>query len=184
MFYGLLFVFVVRTASSTASTAAEQARRDFFELPYTYLIRGDEGFGNLAPNMAYTSPTIDSAIVVRAFSLSENGADTAASDAPQALAIQVHRPAEFRIVVADSVGTGLIVYVFDSVPIGNYTVGAKSWPKTQANLVSGRMAIRVFVAADRKLQRQFVFEVDAKDRLIRSDRPVRGGHPELGTGAQ
>jgi len=171
--HGLLFiaglVILVIGVSVIDSEAERKPGGDLFELPYVYLLRGDENFAKLSPSYLHTVPSPDSAFAAESRGLSATPVDSA-GDPLQYFALTIERTMSVRLVFADSSGKGLVVHEFARVPSGDYTLGHAGWPSHVRELISGRKGINVYLVADKKLQSRFRFDVDDQGRFSRTVR--------------
>jgi hypothetical protein len=173
--HGLLcivgLVILVFGVSPVETRAAKEPGRDLFELPYVYLLRGDENFAKLSPSYIHTVPSPDSEFTAECNPLSTTPADSA-GDTLQYFALTVKRIMSLRLVLADSSGKGLVVHEFARVPSGEYTLGHAEWPSHVQKLIAGRKGINVYLVADKKLQSRFRFDVNDQGRFSRTVRTI------------
>ncbi len=161
---GLLFALVVGLGAGNA-TAAEKPAGDLLKQSHVYLLRGDDKFGNFAPDYSHTIPTPDSTIQVEITSFKPK--DSQADDSSQYLTIKLQRPMALRVVVADSTERGLVAYEFVQVPVGGYSFGFNQWPKHLSEKLADQSMIVVYVVSDKRLQRRYKFALDAQHHLVR-----------------
>jgi hypothetical protein len=167
--HGLLFVLAVGCAVVTTgpgnATAAKKPADDLLKQSHVYLLRGDDKFGNFAPDYSHTIPTLDSTIQVEIRSFKPK--EPEAGDSAQYLTLQLQRPMALRVVVADSTERGLVAYEFEQMPAGEYSLGFNPWPKHLSEKLSDQSTIIVYVVSDKRLQRRYKFAVDTQHRLVR-----------------
>lgn len=161
---GLLFALAILSGTATID-AAEKPGTDLLKEPHVYLLRGDDKFGNYAPDYSHTIPTLDSTVQVEIKSFLPKGSKE--SDSAQYLHIQVQRPMALKVVVADSTERGFVVYDFDQIKQGEFSLGIAEWPKHLSEKLANQSAIAVYVVSDKRLQRRYKFSLDAQRRLVR-----------------
>ncbi len=168
--HGLLVILILGNSLPVA-LAGPKSGGDLFEQPYVYLIRGDEKFQGLAVNYFHTVPTPDSMFQVTIHPRSKKLSDTL-PDAQQYLNISVEHPMALRMILADSSTTNLIVFEFKKLPIGEYTMGEKDWPKPLGEIFASNRRCNVLFAADLRYQGRFRFEVDSNSKMVRIEQPA------------
>lgn len=161
---GLLFVLATSCGATTVE-AAEKPGTDLLKEPHVYLLRGDDKFGNYAPDYSHTIPALDSTIQVEIKSFLPKGSKE--SDSAQYLALLLQRPMALKVVVADSTERGFVVYEFDQAKQGEFSMGIADWPKHLSEKLADQTAIAVYVVSDNRLQRRYKFSLDAQRHLVR-----------------
>jgi hypothetical protein len=161
---GLLFVLATSCGATTVE-AAEKPGTDLLKEPHVYLLRGDDKFGNFAPDYSHTIPTLDSTILIEIKSFLPKKSKE--SDSAQYLAIQLQRPMALKVVVADSTERGIVVYEFEQAKQGEFSFGVADWPKHLSEKLADQSTIVVYVVSDKRLQRRYKFALDARHHLVR-----------------
>jgi hypothetical protein len=136
------------------------------------LLEGDKDFIRLAPNYSTLRPfNPDTSIVVETRSAAEH-AEAPPPDFQEFLNVRLHREMPLRVIVADSTGKGLIVYDFNDLAAGNYTVGSKGWPVPQLELTKEHNWVYIYVVADTRFRWRERFALDDKYHLVPLAPPV------------
>jgi hypothetical protein len=147
---------------------------ELMERSYGYLLEGDKDFIRMAPNYSTLRPfNPDTSIVVETRSAVE-GVASPPADFQEFLYIRLHREMPLRVIVADSTGKGLIVYDFNKLPVGNYTVGSKGWPVPQVELTKDHNWVYVYVVGDTRFRWRERFALDSKRNLVPLAPPAGG----------
>jgi hypothetical protein len=108
---------------------------------------------------------IDTALVVESKSDRE-GNKSPAADFEEYLYVRVNRPMNLRIVIGDTTGLGIIVYDFDNVAQGAYTLGSKGWPVPQIEATKTTNWVYVYVIGDQRLRERKQFKLDSKRHFL------------------
>ncbi len=152
--------------TSTGRMASDPASSELFQRPYGYLIEGDQDFTRLAPNYSTLRPfNPDTAIVVVTQAEAE-GLETPPDDYQEYLHIRVHRPMSVRLIVADSVGGGRIVYEWEDLPEGAYTAGSQGWPLPQIDQTEDLGWVYVYVVGGNRFRWRGRFALDEDKHLV------------------
>lgn len=154
-----------KQGSAMEAVDAKPSSPELLEHSYGYLTKGDGDFRRLAPNYSTLRPFApDTAIVVETRSEVE-GVD-APADYNEYLHVRLNRPMSIRLVVADSTGNGLIVYEWDQLPVGAYTIGAIGWPVPQVELLEEHNWVYVYVVADTRFRYRTRFRLDEDRHFV------------------
>jgi hypothetical protein len=143
-----------------------QSSAELFEHDYGYLFRKDPDFMRLAPNYSTLRTfNVDTAIVVQSKSERE-GIKSPAPNYEECMYIRLNRPMNLRVIVADSTGLGIIVYDFDNMPIGAYSLGSKGWPVPQIEATKTANWVYVYVIGDQRLRDRRQFKLDSRRHFL------------------
>jgi hypothetical protein len=154
------------STSDSSIMPANSSSPELLERKYGYLLKEDRDFVRLAPNYSALRPFApDTAIVVQ--SQSEATSQTAPpSDFNEFLHVRLNRAMSLRFIIADSTGSGLVVYEFNDLPIGVYTLGSKGWPQPQIDLTREQNWVYVYVVADTRFRYRTRFGVNRQGHLV------------------
>ena len=145
---------------------ANQSSTELFDHNYGYLLRNDPDFVRLAPNYSTLRPfNVDTAIVVESKSERE-GNKTPVPEFEEYMYIRLNRPMNLRVIVGDSTGLGIIVYDFENMPIGSYSLGSKGWPIPQIEATKNINWVFVYVIGDQRLRDRRTFKLDARRHFL------------------
>lgn len=145
---------------------ARASSSELLERNYGYLLKDDRDFARLAPNYSALRPFApDTSIVIEHHS-TVTGQSKPPADFNEYLHVRIHRAMSVRFVVADSTGSGLIVYEFNDLPEGVYTFGGKGWPVPQTELTDGHSWVYVYVVADTRFRYRTRFALDKKGHFV------------------
>jgi hypothetical protein len=176
---GLILVLVAGCSQNGGSDAADGSAgrtteriesnplsSELFERPYGYLISGDTDFTRLAPNYSTLRPfNPDTAIVVTTHA-QEEGLAKPPDDYKDYLHIRVNRAMTVRVIIADSTGAGRIVYEYDELPEGEYTVGSAGWPLPQIDQTKDAGWVYVYVVGGNRFRWRERFTLDENRNLV------------------
>ncbi|MEW5875376.1 MAG: hypothetical protein AB1752_09365 [Candidatus Zixiibacteriota bacterium] len=152
--------------SGASIVPANASSPELLERKYGYLLKEDRDFVRLAPNYSALRPFApDTAIVVQHHS-EATGQPKPAPDFNEFLHVRLNRAMSLRFVIADSTGSGLVVYEFNDLPIGAYTFGSKGWPEPQIEMTKGQSWVYVYVVADTRFRYRTRFAVNSKGHLV------------------
>jgi hypothetical protein len=164
----LAFALVLAGCSNNGSAhrMGNEASTELFDHSYGYLFRADPDFVRLAPNYSTLRPfNVDTAIVCESKSERE-GLKNPPADYQECMYIRLNRPMNLRVIVADSIGLGVIVYDFANMPNGSYSLGSKGWPVPQIDKTKDLGWVYVYVIADQRLRDRRRFKLDDKQHFI------------------
>ncbi|MBI5868261.1 MAG: hypothetical protein HZB43_08260 [candidate division Zixibacteria bacterium] len=154
------------SGGGSGQRTADQASAELFDHNYGYLYRSDADFARLAPNYSTLRPfNVDTAIVIESKSDRE-GVKTPAADYEEFMYIRLNRPMNLRVIVADSTGMGLIVYDFENMASGQYSLGSKGWPVPQIEATKKVNWVYVYVVGDQRLRDRRQFKLDARRHFL------------------
>jgi len=157
---------VAGCSSGGGGRTADQSSAELFDHNYGYLLRSDPDFVRLAPNYSTLRPfSVDTAIVVESKSERE-GNKSPAPDYEEYMYIRLNRPMNLRVIVGDSTGLGIIVYDFENMPNGSYSLGSKGWPVPQIAATKSINWVYVYVIGDQRLRDRRQFRLDAKRHFL------------------
>ncbi len=108
-------------------SASPAERTELFDRRYAYLMRGDAEFPTLtSQHRVKTRPLEDNVSRVEIVPDAERPVD--GEDSCQVFKITLKRDAAMMVVVADSIGSGLVAFEFGKLPSGEYTLGTGKFP--------------------------------------------------------
>ena len=162
-------------SGSNTARVGNPSSSELFDRSYGYLLRGDPDFARYAPNYSNLRPFArDTAMVVMTKSEREQAANPPA-DYLENFYLTIHRPMAVRMIVADSAGSGLISFEFPNLGQGEYTIGAKGWPKPQVDMLSGNPFVYVYFVGDQRFRTRFKLGVDSNKHLTYMPQPALPG---------
>ncbi len=162
-------------SGSGVARVGNPSSSELFDRSYGYLIRGDADFTRFAPNYANLRPfSRDTAMVVQSKSEHDKLSE-ASADYLEHFYVHIHRPMTIRMIVADSAGQGLISYEFPNLAQGEYTLGAKGWPKPQVDMVMGNPFVYVYFVGDQRFRMRYKLGLDSKNHLTYMPQPALPG---------
>ncbi|HLB30765.1 MAG TPA: hypothetical protein VJN91_04490 [Gammaproteobacteria bacterium] len=154
------------SGGNTGRQVANQSSAELFDHNYGYLLRNDPDFVRLAPNYSTLRPfNVDTAMVVESKSERE-GNKTPPLEFEEYMYIRLNRPMNLRVIVGDSTGLGIIVYDFENMPIGFYSLGSKGWPVPQIEATKNINWVFVYVIGDQRLRDRRMFKLDTRRHFL------------------
>lgn len=144
---------------------ADPGSSELLDRSYGYMKRNDPDFVRMAPNYSTLRPfNRDSSMIVQTESETKGQNPPPAGQA-EFLHLRILKPMDVRLIVADSLGNGLISYEFFTLTEGSYTIGSKGWPLPQEELTKGGRWAYVYLVGDQRFRSRYRFLVDEKQHF-------------------
>jgi len=116
-------------ASSPGETGSKSLaeQKELFDRRYAYLIRGDAEFPTLSSRYRVQTKRAEDDIS-RVELMPDDERPVDGDDSCQVYRITLKKEAVLMVVVADSIGSGMVAFEFGTLPPGEYTLGTGKFP--------------------------------------------------------
>lgn len=137
---------------------------ELFDCRYTYLVRGDEAFPTITTGFRIkTSPAEDETARLEVVSDPQHPVDGA--DSCRIFKITLKKEVPVLLVVADSIGSGMVAYEFGTLPPGQFTLGSGDFPPEMARWTKTCKRLVLFVSIDKFIRHRARWAVTPQGRL-------------------
>jgi hypothetical protein len=163
-----LMALVLLTAAScgrrdTGETETLAGESELFARRYTYLLRGDDDFPTISSGYRLKiNPQEDEISYVGLEPDPKRPVD--GEDSCQVIKLILKKEATVLVVVADSIGSGLVSYEFGRLPPGSYTLGTGKHPPELSRWMEDCKRLVVFLAVDKFIRHRARWSVTPHSR--------------------
>lgn len=152
-------------ASDAADTGTLADKTELFDRRYSYLLRGDEDFPTLTTR--YKMKTgIGEDIVAQVGLIVDPEQPTDGDDSCQVFKITLKQESSIMVVVADSIGSGLVSFDFGVLPPGEYTLGSGKFPPELAGWTNDCKRLVISLALGDSIRHRARWSVSEHCRLV------------------
>ena len=165
-----LLVLVLLVVSSCGRQAGDGEKAEtltgeseLFARRYTYLLRGDNEFPTITSGYRVKNkPQEDDVAYVGLEPDPKRPVD--GEDSCQIIKIILKKKATILIVVADSIGSGMVAYEFGELPPGDYTLGTGKHPAELADWLEDCKRLVILLAIDKTIRHRARWSVTSHER--------------------
>jgi hypothetical protein len=137
---------------------------ELFARRYAYLVRGDKDFPTLTRFRAKKKPIDDG--VSRVMLTPDPDYPTDGDDSCKIFQLTLQRDASVKVVVADSIGAGMVSFEYDSLAAGEYTIGSGSHPEELAEWTRECKRLVISIVVDMQIRHRARWSVSPDGRLV------------------
>ncbi len=152
-------------SESSYSKSSLNNESELFGRRYTFLLRGDDGFPTLTNRYRLKiKPPNDG--ISRIDVVGDPDYPVNGKDSCNTIKLILEKSAKVMLVVADSVGGGMVTFEFDTLQPGEYTIGTGKHPAELAAWIKDCKRLVLSLVVDEAIRHRARWSVTPKGRLV------------------
>ncbi len=152
-------------ASDAAGIGTLAGKTELFDRRYSYLLRGDSDFPTLTTRFKMKTG-IGEDNIARVELIADPAQPAEGADSCAIFRIALKQPAVVLVVVADSIGSGLVSFDFGTLPPGEYTLGSGKFPPELAGWTNECKRLVITLALGDSIRHRARWSVTEHNRLV------------------
>jgi len=138
--------------------------KELLDRRYTYLLRGDDGFPSITSGYRLKNDPDDGISKIALVGDTERPVD--GDDSCQTIAITLRKASDVMVVVADSIGSGMVTFEYTELPPGDYTLFTGDFPPEMERWTKECKRLVIYVAVGKFIRHRARWSVSEHGRLV------------------
>lgn len=139
-------------------------RTELLDRRYTYLLRGDDGFPTITSGYRIkTNPADDGVSAIALVPDKDRPVD--GDDSCLTFKVGLQKASEISVVVADSIGSGMVCFDFGELPPGDYTLFTGAFPPEMERWTKDCKRLVIFLTVGKSIRHRARWGVTEHGRL-------------------